>query len=212
MEQFCTHNPCLLAVAQFMPAKRVPLSIIYSVCVVLKKIYDSTGFILEHQYNRDILSQCIHIAQHIHIIQHSPHSTYHSSHIVKDTLHIIQRTHNIQAHCSCGMINKSLSMDACICGHKKCCKKDIPRFAVCLLRIDENQNNVLDFIQVIISFSTSSLVRPIRGTWVCASFNSIQVIISCSTCCLVGPVRATWVCASFYSIQVIIRPMWLVYS
>ena len=57
---------------------------------------------------------------------------------------------------------------------------------------------------VIISCSTYCLVRPVKATWVCASFDSNLVIISCSACCLVGPVKATWVCAGFDSNLVII--------
>ena len=62
---------------------------------------------------------------------------------------------------------------------------------------------VFQYFPVIISCSTCCHYGPVRGTWVCASFNSDQVIISSSTCCLYGPVRATWVCASFNSNQVI---------
>ena len=52
----------------------------YSLCVVLIKIYDSTGFIIVHPYYIGILSQCIHITQS------DFHITYYTCYITKRTL------------------------------------------------------------------------------------------------------------------------------
>ena len=72
------------------------------------------------------------------------------------------------------------------------------RFVGLLINKKKKEKQTI-FNPVIIGCSTSCLVRPVKATWVWASFDFNIAIISCSSCCLVGPVKATWACASFDS-------------
>ena len=83
-----------------MSVKCGPFPTTKSLCIVLRKIYDSTDFNMAHPYYIGILSQRTHITQrNLHSTQYTPP-------------HITQYTCIIQAYCSSGMIYKSLSMNA----------------------------------------------------------------------------------------------------